>query len=89
MGEGDAVFIGALSGDEKDVVIYGTIQEVCKVKGCWMTIRDEAVGKEKHEPGTSFTAMREAQEKARKRPHEPKWREAEQREEPQAETLED
>jgi GTP-binding protein len=49
----------------------------------------DLVGKEKHEPGTSFTAMREAQEKARKRPHEPKWREAEQRAEPSHETLED
>jgi GTP-binding protein len=49
----------------------------------------DLVGKEKHEPGTSFTAMREAQEKARQRPHAPKWRDAEQREEPQPETLED
>lgn len=42
MGAGDAVSIGALSGDEKNVVIHGTIVDVCKVKGCWMTVRDEA-----------------------------------------------
>lgn len=45
MGSGDAVAIGALSGGEENVVIHGTIKEVCKIKGCWMTITDES-GKE-------------------------------------------
>jgi GTP-binding protein len=49
----------------------------------------DLVGKEKHEPGTSFTAMREAQEKMRRQPHTPKWREAEKGEDPSHETLED
>jgi GTP-binding protein len=37
----------------------------------------ELVGKEKHEPGMSFSAIRAAQELARNPGHEPKWRAAE------------
>lgn len=48
----------------------------------------DLVGKEKHEPGMSFSAMREEQEAARVRPV-PKWRQAEHKEDPSHETLED
>lgn len=48
----------------------------------------DLVGKPKHEPGTSFTAMREAQENLRNKP-EPKWRAAEAEEDSTHETLED
>lgn len=57
------------------------------LSGC--PIYFDLVGKEKHEPGTSFTAMREAQEKAKRQPHAPKWRAAEQAEDSTHETLED
>ncbi len=48
----------------------------------------DLVGKERHEPGTSFSAMREAQEKARRPAHRPKWRQEEELSSPH-ETLED
>jgi len=38
----EAVAIGAMSGDEQNIVVRGTIQEVCPVKGCWMRVTDEA-----------------------------------------------
>ncbi len=47
----------------------------------------DLVGKEKHEPGMSFSAIREAQERARQKPHRAKWRDAETETLP--ETLED
>jgi GTP-binding protein len=47
----------------------------------------DLVGKEKHEPGMSFSAIREAQERAKQAPHLPKWRSAE--EASGAEILED
>jgi GTP-binding protein len=47
----------------------------------------DLVGKEKHEPGMSFSAIRAAQEKARHAPHTPKWRATEQ--ESSHETIED
>ncbi|HRJ46882.1 MAG: hypothetical protein RLZZ129_20 [Verrucomicrobiota bacterium] len=47
----------------------------------------DLVGKEKHEPGMSFSAIREAQERAKQAPHLPKWRSAEQS--PDSEILED
>ena len=40
----------------------------------------DLVGKEKHEPGMSFSAIRSAQEKARHRPHTPKWKAGEEAE---------
>lgn len=49
----------------------------------------DLVGKPKHEPGTSFSAMREAQEQLRQKKPAAKWRAAEQSEEPSHETLED
>jgi GTP-binding protein len=47
----------------------------------------DLVGKEKHEPGMSFSAIREAQERARQKPHRAKWQDAEA--DPLPETLED
>lgn len=49
----------------------------------------DLVGKPKHEPGTSFTAMREAQELLRHKAPAPKWRAAETAEDLSHETLED
>ena len=37
----------------------------------------DLVGKEKHDPGMSFSAIREAQERARNVPHTPKWKASE------------
>jgi hypothetical protein len=34
------VALGALNGTERDVVISGTITDVCKIKGCWMNVQD-------------------------------------------------
>lgn len=42
MGSGPAVSIGALSGSEENIIIHGTIKEVCKIKGCWMTLADDS-----------------------------------------------
>lgn len=39
--KGQDVALGALSGNEKNVVTTGTIEEVCPMKGCWMTLVDE------------------------------------------------
>ena len=50
----------------------------------------DLVGKEKHDPGMSFSAIREAQERARNVAHTPKWKASEGSEdEPKHETLED
>ena len=35
------VSIGSLGGTEKNVVITGTIREVCAQKGCWMYVTDD------------------------------------------------
>ena len=34
--------IASLQGGERDVVIAGTITDVCKIKGCWMNVKDNA-----------------------------------------------
>jgi hypothetical protein len=34
------VALAALDGTERDVVISGTIADVCKIKGCWMNVQD-------------------------------------------------
>ena len=39
---GNTVALNALSGEEKNVIVSGTITEVCAKKGCWMTVTDEA-----------------------------------------------
>ncbi len=59
------------------------------LNGC--PIYFDLVGKEKHEPGMSFTAIREAQERAKNRPYTPKWRASEAAEPSSSshETLED
>jgi GTP-binding protein len=59
------------------------------LNGC--PIYFDLVGKEKHDPGLSFSAIREAQEKAKHRPHTPKWKASEDAEWPSSshETLED
>ncbi len=50
----------------------------------------DLVGKEKHEPGMSFSAIRAAQEKAKNQPHTPKWKATEEADESDiGETLED
>lgn len=49
----------------------------------------DLVGKPKHEPGTSFSAMREAQEALRRKGATPKWRAAESASDSSHETLED
>lgn len=36
--QGDVVALGALAGDEKNVIIEGTIVEVCPQMGCWMWV---------------------------------------------------
>ena len=46
------------------------------LNGC--PIYFDLIGKEKHEPGMSFTAIREAQERAKNPGHTPKWRASEQ-----------
>lgn len=37
---GEATPVAALAGDETDVVITGTITDVCAKKGCWMRVAD-------------------------------------------------
>ena len=50
----------------------------------------DLVGKEKHEPGMSFSAIRAAQEKSRNQAHTPKWKTSEASDDDDAmETLED
>lgn len=36
------VALASLKGGERDVVISGTITDVCKIKGCWMNVKDAA-----------------------------------------------
>ena len=38
---GDVVALGAVSGGERNIVIEGTIEEVCRQKGCWMRVTDD------------------------------------------------
>lgn len=38
--ESPPVALGALRGGEENVVIEGTITEVCAMKGCWMRVTD-------------------------------------------------
>ncbi len=65
----------------------GLVEEF-DLAGC--PIYFDLVGKEKHEPGTSFSEMRSAQEKNRQSAHTPKWRASEAAEgESSHETLED
>jgi GTP-binding protein len=52
----------------------GLVEEF-DLNGC--PIYFDLVGKEKHEPGMSFSAIRAAQEQARNQPHTPKWRASE------------
>jgi GTP-binding protein len=52
----------------------GLVEEF-DLAGC--PIYFDLVGKEKHEPGMSFSAIRAAQEKARNQPHTPKWKASE------------
>ena len=39
---GSTVALGAIGGDETDVVVEGTITDVCQKKGCWMRVADGA-----------------------------------------------
>lgn len=40
--KGREVSLGMLSGNEKNVIVTATIEEICPKKGCWMTVKDEA-----------------------------------------------
>ena len=57
----------------------GLVEEF-DLAGC--PIYFDLVGKEKHDPGMSFSAIRAAQEQARNQPHTPKWKESEAKETP-------
>lgn len=61
------------------------IVEEFDLAGC--PVYFDLVGKEKHDPGMSFSAMREQQERARNQAHTPKWKRAE--DDSPHETLED
>jgi hypothetical protein len=37
---GPTVSLGALAGGESNVIVSGTITEVCEKKGCWMRVKD-------------------------------------------------
>jgi hypothetical protein len=37
---GPTVALGAISGDEANVIVEGTIIDVCQKKGCWMRVSD-------------------------------------------------
>ena len=39
--QGDVVSLGALGGGETQVIVTGTITEICQTKGCWMKIHDD------------------------------------------------
>lgn len=36
------VSLGSLRGDERAITVEGEILEVCKVKGCWMVLKDDS-----------------------------------------------
>lgn len=36
------VSLGSLRGDERAITVEGEIIEVCKVKGCWMVLKDDS-----------------------------------------------
>ena len=38
--EGPTVALGAVSGGESNVIVEGTIVDVCQTKGCWMRVSD-------------------------------------------------
>ncbi|MHC4080965.1 MAG: DUF4920 domain-containing protein [Planctomycetota bacterium] len=38
--KGPTVALGMISGDESNVIVEGTIVEVCQKKGCWMRVTD-------------------------------------------------
>ena len=38
--QGPTLALGALEGGESNVIVEGTITDVCAVKGCWMRVRD-------------------------------------------------
>ena len=38
--EGPTVALGAVSGGESNVIVEGTIVDVCQKKGCWMRVQD-------------------------------------------------
>jgi len=38
---GEVIALGALAGGEQDIVVEGTIVEVCQQKGCWMRVSDD------------------------------------------------
>lgn len=40
VGRGSTVALGAVEGGETDVVVEGTIVDVCPKKGCWMRVTD-------------------------------------------------
>lgn len=63
------------------------IVEEFDLAGC--PVYFDLVGKEKRDPGMSFSAMREQQERARNQAHTPKWKTAEDGSDSPHETLED
>jgi hypothetical protein len=36
----DVQTVAEIDGDERNVIVEGTIGEVCKTMGCWLTLRD-------------------------------------------------
>jgi hypothetical protein len=38
--KGPTVALGMISGDESNVIVEGTIVDVCQKKGCWMRVTD-------------------------------------------------
>jgi len=38
--QGPIVALGAIAGGESNVVVEGTIIDVCAMKGCWMRVKD-------------------------------------------------
>ena len=39
---GSTVALGAISGEESNVIVEGGIVDVCQMKGCWMRVTDGA-----------------------------------------------
>jgi hypothetical protein len=38
---GQTVALGAIGGDEQDVIIEGTVKEMCTTAGCWLVLTDD------------------------------------------------
>ena len=38
---GDAVALGMVRGDERDIVVEGTVTKMCRTSGCWVMLEDE------------------------------------------------